>query len=534
MKLRDGLLALLLSSVTLNATTLKEVVVHTLENNKDIASKLYNNQAFKKYVDEQEGGYYPKLDLTGSLESKKLRDDTEEINYKGGNAQLDLEQLLYDGNLTPNLVGEAEANYYANTYKNLSDTESILYDSISAYLNILKFDERIKESKDNLTIHESYLNIATQTEQINGEILDKVQTKAKINSSRSSLYSEENNKNSAISSFAKNVGMSLDNNLELPVIDESLIPSSLDELYKLALKNNFTILEQMKTIEAQSAVVSQAKSGFLPTLKLKLQALYDDGLISEDIETSQYSGKVELTYNIFNGLIDSAKSEREVLFLKEAQAKLDVATKSLIDEITVSYNTYNTSKKQIEELSQLIEENKTIIEIYKDQFDAGTREFIDVLNVEADLYNSKVALISTKYEMYLAYYDILRNLSILKKSIASSDNKALNSIPKNEKTSSTTLAKGNIVEEMFESKNEEVSSKTENYALFLTTSKSISSIKKEMEKLQSTEDAQVAFTTNKNDTYTLVMKNLPNENEAMEMKNRLASSYPGLYYKKIN
>ena len=131
-------------------------------------------------------------------------------------------------------------------------------------------------------------------------------------------------------------------------------------------------------------------------------------LAENEIKSNTYTAKVELKYNIFNGLVNSNRSEREVLFLKEAQAKLDVVTKSVLDEIAVAYETYNTSKKQIVELQQFIEENKQIISIYKDQFDAGTRNFIDVLNVEGDLYNSKANLINTEYNMYTAYYKILK------------------------------------------------------------------------------------------------------------------------------
>lgn len=410
-----------------NAATVKDVVKYTIENNPDILSKTLNNQAFKKYIDEQESGYYPTIDLTATLEKKKVDEDYEagkgvndNIDTSGGNAQINIEQLLYDGNLTPNLVEEAKSNYLSNKYKNSSDVENILYDSIGSYLNILKFDERIAASKYNISTHEEYFSIATETERLNGEILDRVQTKAKLHSAKSGLFGEMNSKTAAISSFNKNVGMPLQEDFCRPVIDENVIPYSLQELYKVALKNNYLINEQIKSIDSQRAVISQTKSSFLPTLKLKLQALYDNDLIDEYLKTTQYSGKIELTYNLFNGMLDTAKTQREELFLKEAQKKLDVVTRTVVDELTVSFNTYQTSKKQIEELKQFIEENKTIITIYKDQFDAGTRSFIDVLNVEADLYNSKITLINTEYEMYLAYYDILKNISSLQKTIENS------------------------------------------------------------------------------------------------------------------
>ena len=369
---------------SLQATSIKDVVEHTVQNNEDIISKSINNNAFRKYIDEQKGGYYPKLDLTAYLEKKKTVEDgpanlTDDADQNGANVQLDFEQLIYDGNLTPSKVKEAKASYMSNKLKNSSDIETILLDSINSYLDMLKYDERVANSEDNLKTHESYFTIAKQTEEINGEILDKIQTKAKIHSAKSSLFNEINSKNTAKSSFDKNVAMTLRGDLCRPVIDDSKVPASFKDLQETALRSNYQILEQIANIKEQRAVLAQQESNFLPTLKFKIQGIYDQDLLTDKLDTNIYSGKLELSYNLFNGLSDKKRSQREELFLKEAQLKLNTTSKNVIDQLNVAYETYNTAKKQIIELKQFIEENKTIIEIYNDQFDAGTRNFIDVL-----------------------------------------------------------------------------------------------------------------------------------------------------------
>ena len=99
---------------SLQATSIKDVVEHTVQNNEDIISKSLNNKAFRKYIDEQKGGYYPKLDLTAYLEKKKTVEDgvtAADAEQDGSNIQLDFEQLIYDGNLTPSKVAEAKASY---------------------------------------------------------------------------------------------------------------------------------------------------------------------------------------------------------------------------------------------------------------------------------------------------------------------------------------------------------------------------------------------------------------------------------------
>ena len=528
-------LAFLMSS--LNATTIKDVVEHSLISNQDIVSKSINNDAFKKYIDEQEGGYYPKIDLTATAGVKDQNDTVpnnprSDTNQSGGNVQVDLEQLLYDGNLTPSLVEEAKARYSANKLKNSDDVESILFDGINAYLNIIKYDERIQASKANLVVHEDYLSIANQTEKINGEILDKVQTKAKIHSAKSNLFEETNNKSAAISSFVKNVGMPIDNNICKPVINEGKIPATLETLQKSALENNYKILGQIESIKQQRAAVEKENAGFLPTLKFKLQGLYDNDLADEETKTNAYSAKVELKYNIFNGMVNQNRSQREVLFLKEAQAKLDVVTKSVLDEIAVSYETYHTAKKQIVELQQFIEENKQIISIYKDQFDAGTRNFIDVLNVEGDLYNSKLALIGTEYTMYNAYYKILKATSTLQTTVVSSENQACEQTNKqtNKKTSTQTdTSVQSLLAE--DSAPAPTSNASGEYSLLLESYSTNASAKIAIDTLGTLPaNVKSKIVVNKNGSHTIALSNIDSLEKAIELKNQFAAKFPKSYY----
>ena len=537
-KISYSLSALAFLMTSLNATTIKQVVVSTLETNQDIVSKSINNDAFRKYVDEQKGGYYPKLDLSayvGVKDEEKTFSNTnipsDKTETSGGNLQLDLEQMLYDGNLTPSLVEEAKARFKSNKLKNSDDIENIIYDSVSAYLNVLKFDERIKISEENLIIHESYLSIANETEKINGEILDKVQTKAKIYSARSNLFEEKNNRISAKSSFIKNVGVNLDENICRPVLDESKIPANLATLQKLALENNYKILEQIENIKEQRAIISKEKAGFLPTLKFKLQGVYDKDYIDEDLKTNAYSGKVELKYNIFNGLVNKNRTEREELFLKEVQSKLDVVGKNVLDELTVAYETYETSKKQIVELKQFIEENKQIISIYKDQFDAGTRNFIDVLNVEGDLHNSKISLINAEYNMYFSYYKILKSISSLETTILSSNNQTCKDIVAKE-NAKTNLEKETSVVELLAEKSTVKAVSANEYAIFLSTYDDSASANKVLNSISPSlqNNVKVKTVPNQNGTYSVALYEIDGLKNAIELKNQYIDKFPQVYY----
>lgn len=533
---------------TSNATSLKDVVSHTLKSNQDIHSKSLNNNAFRNYVDEQKSGYYPKVDLTASLEKIKEEEKSSTLNTDetrtGNNVQLDLEQLLYDGNLTSSRVAESEFRYSSNKYKNSNDIENIILDGVNAYLNMVKFQERIKVSENNIKVHDGYLTIAKQTEEINGTILDKVQTKAKIHNAKNKLFDEINNYNMSRSSFDKNVGLKILGEICRPNIDESLIPSSLQKLKAITLTSNYKIKEQIEKIKEQKEKLSQTDSSFLPTLKFKLQAIHDNDLITDETKTKRYSGKIELRYNIFNGFADDKASQRERLFLKESKAKLDVVTKDIVDQLTVAFNTYQTSKKQIVELKQFIEENKQIIKIYNDQFDSGTRSFIDVLNVEADLYNSKVSLINTEFNMYQAYYQILQLKSSLQNSISTSkrqvcDGDVFLKTEETKENESKSMEEELNLDEPSNTNNlsEELGSNVLNeYALFLNTynshQKAQIALEKTLKDLKNNQKLKVV--SNKNGTFTLAAYNIDGSVNANALKNSLNYKYPNSYYiKKI-
>jgi len=98
-------------------------------------------------------------------------------------------------------------------------------------------------------------------------------------------------------------------------------------------------------------------------------------------------------------------TQKETIFLKEEQKKLDDVTNEVIDEIKAAYGTFYNSQKRIENLRLYEEDNFNIVKIYKKQLADGTRTFIDILNAEAELYRSSIDKIQKEFD----YYTILIN-----------------------------------------------------------------------------------------------------------------------------
>lgn len=532
---------LLISASYLHANTLKEVVEHTMINNPKIMSTLKNNDAYRLYIDEAKGGYLPTLDLTAYIGAKKTKlnpnnDDKTSSKTEGYNVQLDFEQLIYDGGLTSGQVDQAKFRYNSNKHLNDSIVDDIIYDSIDSYLNLVKYKNRLSISETALGIYENYLVTAKETEEISGEALQKAQVNAKIHFAKSSLYDDTNNNLRAMSSFTKNVGMNPDGQSCRPMTNSARVSLSLQSLVDDVLTKNPLILEQVENIKEQRAILNQRDAKFYPTIKFKAQAIYDEDLVTEEEKTQVYSARIELAYNLFNGNKDKSSSLREKMFLDEAQKTLDTITTEVVDETTASYNSYIFSKKRATELELYIQDNENILSIYKDQFEGGTRTFIDVLNIERDLASAKQDLVDVQYDVDSAYYQIFTKLGQIEESVVLSNNTCTETKPmKAEKVEPVKETTSDDIQSMLA---EDTVTETANiagtYGLYIVAYKDVAQAEKSLseakEIIDSAYDIKLEPARGFN---SVVIYNIPTMEEVNTVQSKVNSDFPGSYIRKF-
>jgi len=422
MNLGRFLLFLPIVLVSINAMTLGTVITKTFENSEELKAINQNNKAYRLYVDEQKAAYYPTLDLQAYVEKKretsKKNNDKEIKEDKNGHfVQVNLEQVLFEGGARGARVDEQKFKYNANKYANINKSEQIIFNVVKSYLDLNKYDELIKLSKVNLKIQHDYLNTAIENENISGSTLERMQVESKISYANSKIYQQTNFKQSAISKLEKYIGKEIDSIYCRPSISQNEIPISLSNAYKKSLLNNTEIKEQIENIKAQKTVVKQEKAKFGPRIVAKLKQEFDNELDVKDTKKNETSGKIELNYNLFNGFKDNSSLQREKKFLNESKNTLLALEKSVKDKIKVSYNSYNNAKERINYLKEYVSKNEEILKVYLEQFEGGTRSFIDILNHENEIYRSKQELIEEEYNLYVNYYDLLFNFSVISESI---------------------------------------------------------------------------------------------------------------------
>lgn len=436
------------ASSFLHAASLKESVERVLSTNPEVIAERNNQEAFKKYIDERKANYLPRIDIDGRLEksnsdkrydqSNTLQNGSEQED--GYNVGIALNQMLYDGDLTPSQVREAKHNDLANKYRSDNNIENVVYETITAYTGLVQYDEMLGLTKDMITTNEENLQIAKEKEAISGEILETYEVDSKLSFVKEKYLEENDLKSSRISTFKRYVGIDPTGNECRPKMDLSKIPNSLQQIVELAVLRNNEILEQIERVKAQREKIAQADAKFLPNFSLELKALTDNDLsLNEEGIENQVYGRINLAWNLYNGGGDHAVSKQEELFLAEQKERLDAVTNKVVESLKVNYQRFLKNKDRISVLKDYVVANENIVEVYKSEFESGTRTFVDILDAQTVLYEAKKSLVNREYELYKNYYDILFSLSMVTDTVLDpkndvcSDEKALNNIVSEQK-----------------------------------------------------------------------------------------------------
>jgi outer membrane protein, adhesin transport system len=421
----------IIASASLQAVSLKESVDRVLSTNPEVIAEKNNQEAFKKYIDERRGNYYPRIDIDGRLEKSNTDDKYDSTSiYKSGSSQEDgynvgiaLNQILYDGDLTPSQVRQAKYNDLANKYRTDMNIDNVVLETITAYIGLAQYDEMLELTKNMIATNEENLQIAKEKESISGEVLETFQVDSKLNFVKEKYIEEKDLKTSRINTFKRYVGIEPTGNECRPKIDLSKIPNDLQKLVEMTVSRNYEIQQQIETIKSQREKIAQADAKFLPTLSLELKVLTDNDLaLNEEGKENQAYGRIKLAWNIYNGGGDYAVSKQEELFLAEQKQRLDAITNKVVEAMKVNYQRFLKNKERIDVLKKYVVANENIVQVYKSEFEAGTRTFVDILDAQTVLYEAKISLVNREYELYTNYYAILNSLSMLTPTVLDPNN----------------------------------------------------------------------------------------------------------------
>ncbi|WP_185234771.1 TolC family outer membrane protein [Teredinibacter franksiae] len=186
------------------------------------------------------------------------------------------------------------------------------------------------------------------------------------------------------------------------------IPAERNAWVDMAMEKNYNL--KIASLSAASAknVSKAAKSQHLPTLVGSYS--YSDNSNESDpntglITTTDTQGQsigVTLSVPIFNGGGVSAARRRAAQDFIAAREQLSQSQRDVVQATRSIYLTVTTSVATVKARSQAITSNQSALEATQAGYDVGTRDLVDVLNAQRNLYRAQRDYFDALYSYVLS------------------------------------------------------------------------------------------------------------------------------------
>lgn len=409
------------------AMTLEEAIKVAVDSHPSVLVQKSGKAQMEQDIKEAQARYRPSLDVRltsgfGAFNNNATRfRRTRGVGGPSGvrawhnEARIELEQMLFDGFETPNLVEAARYRTEVTKHQIRDAEQGIALRVTEGYLEVLRTREIIDLAMDNLQAHVDTLDdVRFRFEEGVGNQADVLQAESRLAFATDRALRQKGELRAAEADFHEAVGV-LPDQLDLPDTPANAIPVSLDEAITRALAGNPAGRAAEVAIDARRADAEAAEGPFMPRFDLELSAQHETNTAGVRSSGNSYQALAVMRFNLYRGGTDTAKLRRAREFTSQTMLRLRETNRLIEEQIRIDWNELKTAKSRLPQLEARVLAAAQVVSAYVQQFELGQRTLLDVLDVRNELFVARVGLVEGEYEVLFAHYLLLETLGDLLK-----------------------------------------------------------------------------------------------------------------------
>ncbi len=401
------------------AETVADAIRQTLRTNPDIQIEVQRRLAVDQAERQAIGGYMPRIDVSlGAGREARTNTTTtsgQTIGQKRYDRTATLTQMLFDGFATSSEVERNRSRAESAAHRVAATSEQISLKAVEVYLEVLRLQEALKLSQDNLAVHmRTYDQIKLRASSGVGRKSDQDQIEARLALARANLTAAEANLDVANINYKLVIGAK-PGQLERPnPPDRSLLPRDADEAVATALTNNRLLLSAKADVDAADAQHQTARAALSPRLDLELGVQHNDTVSPTDAprDDNRYA-MLRLRLTPFRGGADFARIDETRHQSFEAREVANRAERQLEQSVRLSWSAYKAAVDRLPNLEKHAEASLLTREAYGKQFSLGQRTLLDLLDTENEFFTASINHVNGMYVELYSRYRVLADLNML-------------------------------------------------------------------------------------------------------------------------
>lgn len=386
------------------AQTLKETLTTAYEYSFEIRAQQQNTRAADEAYLEALSGWLPTVTASGSRGRSNRLFQGQRTEFPTGSDQLVVNQPIFNGGSTIAAVKGARAVVDQEQLKLFSAEQSNLLNAVQAHANVIQAKEILRVSKHTEAVLKKQLELV-RVQFKAGEVTrtDVASVEKRYQERISQRITSEGDVAKAVSNYIRIVGTH-PNNLE--AVDLPEVPADLESVLTKALQFNPDLQISHKEWDQAKQKANAARGSLLPEVSVQGSKSWTHFREAFSVDDA---GVVTLNVSIplFQGGRNYA-GYRKARDLQEAARENTRAThQTLIRTVSDAWHDLDSSKASIVAIEAAIKAADLALKSIMEEFKAGARSTLDVLDTERELFDEQVALLRQKNQAVIRSYVIL-------------------------------------------------------------------------------------------------------------------------------
>lgn len=429
------LIALSTAFAQKKSLTLEQAKQVALERNLSVVQAQNNMSSVQSQVMSARGLYLPTLSASSSWNrSRQQFESSGSTIINGISIPISASQVSMSNNFSGGVSASwnifdgfgreatnttATANAVASEQSFARTRQTVVFQTISFYLNVLRTRELVKVSEENLKRDQRQLERITESNRVGAlSLADVYRQQSQVSADELALINAQNNSDKAKADLIALVGLDVSDDYD---IVDLTIPAEIDtvslresaatvrsytSLASRALQARPDFMAAQQSLNAAQSNVNGARSSYFPSVGLfgSYNRTGDD--VRDPFKNSSTSWGARLSWSLFDGFrressMQSAMASKRNAEIQLAQAEIDVnvdVKKALLD-LDASRKSYDVSQKG---LVSATEDRK----IAEERYNLGAGTLLDLLTANANLVNAQANKVNAVYGFLNSKYNL--------------------------------------------------------------------------------------------------------------------------------
>ena len=417
-KYKSKLFLIILLSGHLTAENLLDIYNEALENDPTFKASEYSYLADKEIIVQGRAALLPSITLSGSTNwNEYYQDDVLQQEYNSFSKSARVSQPLFrldtwfNFKRSKSLTNAAEAEF-------AYEQQNLILRTAELYFGVLRAIDNLNAAISEEKAIKKQLDQAQQRYEVGLSAITGVQeAQLAYDLSKAARINNEGNLFSAREALNALIGREI---FSLDELGENLqisspFPNSKEDWVNLALKNNYQLKASYLRKDAAKSNARSAASNHLPKIDIvgsgsdseTNQFNYEGFSINgQGIPVPAVTGRrnyaIQLSVPIFQGGAVSSRRKQAYSQYNQADENTLFTERRIIQEVRSQFSNVNTLVANVNAQKQAVISATSALEATQVGYKVGTRNVVDLLQAEKNLYSAEKNLANAKYDYILA------------------------------------------------------------------------------------------------------------------------------------